>query len=113
MIAGVLTPRQGAIRFDGETLTASPSHVVVRHGITLVPEGHLAFPQMTVLENLRLGAHTRTAARLPELLDRAFALFPRLRRGRERSGPVGSNGHKSYWRITPTRRPTRSVRQSA
>lgn len=78
MIAGVLTPRHGTIKFDNETLTGAPSHVVVKRGITLVPEGRLVFPQMTVLENLRLGAHTRASASLPSLLDRAFTLFPRL-----------------------------------
>jgi len=56
MIAGVLTPQKGDIRFAGEVLTGSPSHVVVRRGITLVPEGRLVFPQMTVMENLQLAA---------------------------------------------------------
>jgi branched-chain amino acid transport system ATP-binding protein len=99
MIAGVLTPRQGAIRFDGETLTGSPSHVVVRRGITLVPEGRLVFPQMTVLENLRLGAHTRTAARLPELLDRAFTLFPRLAERRAQLAGSMSGGEQQMLAI--------------
>ena len=83
MVAGVLKPQHGEIRFDGDALSGSPSHAVVRKGITLVPEGRLVFPQMTVMENLRLGAHTRASARVPALVDRAFALFPRLaeRRG--------------------------------
>ena len=55
MIAGVLSPQKGAIRFGGEVLTGTPSHHVVRRGITLVPEGRLVFPQMTVMENLQLG----------------------------------------------------------
>ena len=59
MIAGVLRPQKGAIQFAGEALTGSPSHVVVRRGITLVPEGRLVFPQMTVMENLQLGAHIK------------------------------------------------------
>src|SRR5690349_8286134 len=58
MIAGVLEPQKGSIRFAGQTLTGQPSHVVVRSGIALVPEGRLVFPQMTVLENLQMGAHT-------------------------------------------------------
>ncbi|HVY15492.1 MAG TPA: ABC transporter ATP-binding protein [Rhodopila sp.] len=83
MLAGVLRPQHGTIRFGGRDITGAPSHVVVRQGITLVPEGRLVFPQMTVAENLRLGAHTRERSRVPTLMDRAFDLFPRLaeRRG--------------------------------
>jgi branched-chain amino acid transport system ATP-binding protein len=83
MIAGVLRPRRGSIRLAGEILTGSPNHVVVQRGITLVPEGRLVFPQMTVKENLQLGAHVKPRSRVPQLIDRAFALFPRLaeRRG--------------------------------
>jgi branched-chain amino acid transport system ATP-binding protein len=83
MIAGVLRPRRGSIRLAGEVLTGSPNHVVVQRGITLVPEGRLVFPQMTVKENLQLGAHVKPRSRVPLLIDRAFALFPRLaeRRG--------------------------------
>jgi len=57
--------------------------VVVRRGITLVPEGRLVFPQMTVMENLQLGAHIKQRAQVAALVDYAFSLFPRLfeRRG--------------------------------
>ena len=83
MIAGVLRPQKGAIQFRGEALAGSPSHVVVRRGITLVPEGRLVFPQMTVMENLQLGAHIKQRAQVAALVDYAFGLFPRLfeRRG--------------------------------
>ncbi|SKA20546.1 amino acid/amide ABC transporter ATP-binding protein 2, HAAT family [Enhydrobacter aerosaccus] len=83
MIAGVLRPQKGDIRFDGEVLSGSPSHHVVRRGITLVPEGRLVFPQMTVMENLQLGAHIKERGRIGALVDKAFTLFPRLaeRRG--------------------------------
>ncbi|HQT78641.1 MAG: ABC transporter ATP-binding protein [Rhodospirillales bacterium 20-64-7] len=83
MIAGVLRPQRGTIRFGGDMLTGAPSHVVVRRGITLVPEGRLVFPQMTVMENLQLGAHIKQRAAVPALVERAFSLFPRLaeRRG--------------------------------
>jgi branched-chain amino acid transport system ATP-binding protein len=83
MIAGVLRPQKGAIRFDGATLSGAPSHHVVQSGITLVPEGRLVFPQMTVMENLQLGAHIKPNGHVGKLVDKAFALFPRLaeRRG--------------------------------
>jgi branched-chain amino acid transport system ATP-binding protein len=83
MIAGVLRPQHGTIRFADQPLTGSPSHVVVRRGITLVPEGRLVFPQMTVMENLQLGAHVKPRSQLAALVQHAFSLFPRLseRRG--------------------------------
>src|SRR5207244_2322791 len=58
-IAGALAPQAGSIRFDGEAIDSRPCHVVVRRGITLVPEGRLVFPQLSVRENLAVGAHTR------------------------------------------------------
>lgn len=83
MIAGVLRPQRGSIVFAGDQLAGSPSHVVVRSGITLVPEGRLVFPQMTVLENLQLGAYVKARNQALALIEQAFALFPRLadRRG--------------------------------
>src|SRR6185312_13046320 len=68
MIAGVLRPQRGTITFGGEALAGSPSHLVVRRGITLVPEGRLVFPQMTVMENLQLGAHTKQRTQVPILV---------------------------------------------
>lgn len=88
MIAGVLRPQRGTIRVSGEPLEGAPSHVVVRRGVTLVPEGRLVFPQMTVQENLQLGAHVRERNGVPALLDRAFTLFPRL--GERRGQLAGS-----------------------
>ncbi|MEO9191020.1 MAG: ABC transporter ATP-binding protein [Acetobacteraceae bacterium] len=83
MIAGVLRPQRGSIVFGGAQLVGAPSHVVVRSGITLVPEGRLVFPQMTVLENLQLGAHVTARRRAGLVIEQAFAQFPRLaeRRG--------------------------------
>ena len=83
MIAGVLQPQKGSIEFAGDLLSGAPSHHVVRRGITLVPEGRLVFPQMTVMENLQLGAHIKQRSKVAALVDYAFGLFPRLleRRG--------------------------------
>ena len=61
-IAGALAPQAGSIRFDGAAIEGRPCHVVVRRGITLVPEGRLVFPQLSVDENLAIGAHTRPPA---------------------------------------------------
>jgi branched-chain amino acid transport system ATP-binding protein len=83
MIAGVLRPQRGTIKFEGEALSGAASHHVVKRGITLVPEGRLVFPQMTVMENLQLGAHIKPRGAIGALVDKAFGLFPRLaeRRG--------------------------------
>ncbi|WIM09631.1 ABC transporter ATP-binding protein [Enhydrobacter sp.] len=88
MIAGVLRPQKGEIRFGGEMLGGVPSHHVVRRGITLVPEGRLVFPQMTVMENLQLGAHVKQRTEVAGLVDKAFRLFPRL--GERRGQLAGS-----------------------
>ncbi len=99
MIAGVLRPQRGSIRFAGETLTGSPSHVVVQRGITLVPEGRLVFPQMTVLENLQLGAHVKPRSQVPALIQRAFTLFPRLAERRSQLAGSMSGGEQQMLAI--------------
>jgi branched-chain amino acid transport system ATP-binding protein len=99
MIAGVLRPAAGSIRFLGEALTGAPSHVVVRKGITLVPEGRLVFPQMTVTENLRLGAHTKPSGAVGGLIEEAFALFPRLRERRGQLAGSMSGGEQQMLAI--------------
>jgi branched-chain amino acid transport system ATP-binding protein len=99
MIAGVLRPQRGAIRFYGEALTGAPSHTVVRRGITLVPEGRLVFPQMTVMENLQLGAHIKQRAETAPLIDHAFALFPRLAERRSQLAGSMSGGEQQMLAI--------------
>jgi branched-chain amino acid transport system ATP-binding protein len=99
MIAGVLRPQRGTIRFEGETLSGAPSHHVVRQGITLVPEGRLVFPQMTVMENLQLGAHIKPRAAIAALVDKAFALFPRLSERRRQLAGSMSGGEQQMLAI--------------
>jgi len=79
MIAGLLRPLTGRITFQDESIEGKPSYEVVERGITLVPEGRLVFPQMTVMENLLLGAHPkRSRANLKQNLERVFHIFGRL-----------------------------------
>jgi branched-chain amino acid transport system ATP-binding protein len=99
MIAGVLRPQRGAIRFGGEALTGAPSHLVVRRGITLVPEGRLVFPQMTVMENLQLGAHIKQRGQVTGLIDYAFGLFPRLAERRSQLAGSMSGGEQQMLAI--------------
>ena len=99
MIAGVLVPQKGAIRFDGQAMTGVPSHHVVRRGITLVPEGRLVFPQMTVMENLQLGAHVKQRGEIGALVEQAFALFPRLAERRSQLAGSMSGGEQQQLAI--------------
>jgi branched-chain amino acid transport system ATP-binding protein len=83
-ISGLLRPRRGEVRFEGERIDRMPCHRVVERGVVHVPEGRKIFPSLTVRENLELGSYTRAArARRAESLERVLALFPRLR---ERAG---------------------------
>jgi branched-chain amino acid transport system ATP-binding protein len=79
-ISGLIQPRSGAIRFAGQSLIGlSPEEITCR-GISHVPEGRGLFRQMTVLENLELGAFQPNArGRMKASLEKAFALFPRLK----------------------------------
>jgi branched-chain amino acid transport system ATP-binding protein len=79
-ISRLLRPRSGTIVFDGHDLTRLSSHEVVELGVIQVPEGRRVFPEMTVLENLRMGSYVKaTRADRPKNLDRGLTLFPRLR----------------------------------
>jgi branched-chain amino acid transport system ATP-binding protein len=94
VIAGALAPQAGSIRFDGEAIEGRPCHVVVRRGITLVPEGRLVFPQLSVLENLNMGAHTRSAADVSRNLDYVLGIFPRLAERRDQFAGSMSGGEQ-------------------
>jgi branched-chain amino acid transport system ATP-binding protein len=79
-ISRLARPRAGSIVFDGHDLTRLNSHQVVELGIVQVPEGRRVFPEMTVLENLRMGSYIKTArADREQNLEKGLTLFPRLR----------------------------------
>lgn len=95
MIAGALRPRSGSIRFGDTKLDGLPSHKVMRHGVVLVPEGRLVFPEMTVHENLLMGAYKEPRkARVHALLDDAYATFPRLKERRTQLAGSLSGGEQ-------------------
>jgi branched-chain amino acid transport system ATP-binding protein len=99
-IAGAIRPQSGRVRFDGKALEGQPSHAVVRRGITLVPEGRLVFPQMTVTENLQMGAHTRSdPAEVAETEARVFEIFPRLAERRAQLAGSMSGGEQQMLAI--------------
>jgi branched-chain amino acid transport system ATP-binding protein len=78
-ISGLLAPRRGSVVFDGRPLNGVAAHEIVARGIAHVPEGRRIFNRLTVRENLTMGAYLRTDADIDADLDRAFALFPRLK----------------------------------
>jgi branched-chain amino acid transport system ATP-binding protein len=99
-IAGALAPQAGSIRFDGEAIEGRPCHVVVRRGITLVPEGRLTFPQLSVLDNLRMGAHSqRSPAVVSRNLDYVLGIFPRLAERRDQFAGSMSGGEQQMLAI--------------
>jgi branched-chain amino acid transport system ATP-binding protein len=83
-ISGLLRPAAGEIRYAGERLDTVPVHDIAALGVGHVPEGRRIFPQMSVVENLEMGAY-RMKGSLAEDKDRAFSLFPVLK---ERSGQL-------------------------
>ena len=79
-ISGLLKPKTGSITFMGKDIAGEPAHKIVREGISQVPEGRRVFAEMTVRENLDLGAFTRTdKAAIASDLDMVYGLFPRLK----------------------------------
>jgi branched-chain amino acid transport system ATP-binding protein len=85
VMSGIFPAWSGNVMFDGANLTRAHYRDVVKAGLIQVPEGRRIFPNLTVLENLALGAFTRGKERRAVNLERALTLFPRLR---ERSGQV-------------------------
>ena len=79
-VAGLLKPRSGKIEFAGEFLVGVPAHTIVGRGMALCPEGRRVFLQMSVRENLEMGAFTRRdAAEVADTLEMVFERFPRLK----------------------------------
>jgi branched-chain amino acid transport system ATP-binding protein len=95
-IAGLVTPEPGgAVTLDGRSLNAVPAHLVLEAGIALVPEGRGIFADLTVIENLRLGAYAlRARANAATNLARVFDIFPRLRERQRHTVATMSGGEQ-------------------
>ena len=88
-ICGLLAARAGSIRYDGADVATVPVHELPRRGLVMVPEGRGIFPQLTVRENLAMGAYARRDAGVEADLERQFEAFPRLReRSRQTAGTL-------------------------
>lgn len=92
-IAGLVKPKSGEIRFKGEHITGKNPTEIVTRGITLVPEGRRIFPDLTVKENLRVGAYLRKDDITPDM-EWVFQLFPRLKEREWQAGGTLSGGEQ-------------------
>lgn len=100
VILGLVRPRAGQVRFDGEAITGRPTPQIIRRGIGSVPEARRIFPVMTVRENLMMGAYTRRdRSAIAEDLDRVLGLFPRLRERLAQRGGTLSGGEQQMLAI--------------
>jgi branched-chain amino acid transport system ATP-binding protein len=99
-VTGLLHPRHGQIMLDGEPIEQLPPHQIVRRGVAQAPEGRRIFPRLTVLENLEMGAYTRTdLAAVRADLDRVMQLFPRLKERAAQQGGTLSGGEQQMLAI--------------
>lgn len=89
-ISGLLKPRNGEIWFDGKQITGLPAHKIVEMGICHAPEGRRVFANITVIENLELGAYIRNdRSGIQKDIDRVFELFPKLKeRAKQKAGTL-------------------------
>jgi len=97
--SGLLAPRSGEILLEGESVRGMPPHLIVRKGLAHVPEGRRVFNRLTVLENLEMGAYTRSDAAVSADLDRVLSLFPRLGERRAQVAGTLSGGEQQMLAI--------------
>jgi branched-chain amino acid transport system ATP-binding protein len=94
-IVGFLRPRVGRVLFNGEEITGLRPDLVLRRGLAYVPQGRIVFPQMSVLENLEMGAYIeRDAARVAAALEQVYTLFPILAERRTQQAGTMSGGEQ-------------------
>ena len=98
-ISGLLAPRDGDVVFEGSSLVGMASHAIVRRGVTHVPEGRRIFNRLSVLENLEMGAFTRSDDEVRTDIDRVFGIFTRLQERRTQVAGTLSGGEQQMLAI--------------
>ena len=94
-ISGLLKPKEGDILFEGESIAGRPAQAIVKAGVSQVPEGRRIFANRTVMENLELGAYSRTDADgIQADMDMVFERFPRLLERKEQAAGTLSGGEQ-------------------
>ncbi len=100
VITGLLTPWRGSVLFKGEDISKVPTHKRVAMGVVMVPEGRRLWPELTVYENLELGAYTKRARdKFNESLELVYSLFPRLKERRNQLAGTLSGGEQQMLAI--------------
>jgi len=98
-VSGLLRARKGQILFDGASIHTWPSHKIVKAGLIQVPEGRHLFRDMTVLENLQLGAYRRGKKNRSQMLEQVFDIFPKLAERRNQQAGTLSGGERQMLAI--------------
>ncbi len=100
-ISGIVNPKSGEIRFNGEVISGKKPDKIVQMGLAHVPEGRHIFPYLTVMENLDLGAYLRKdKENVKKDLEHVFDLFPRLRERKNQQGGTLSGGEQQMLAIS-------------
>jgi len=99
-ISGMVKPSSGRILFEGQDITGMAPHEIVRRGLAHSPEGRLVFANLTVMENLRMGAYLqRDNQWIAAELDHVFGMFPRLKERRDQAAGTLSGGEQQMLAI--------------
>ena len=98
-LSGLLAPRSGEVRFEERPLLGIPPHSIVVKGITHVPEGRRIFNRLSVVENLAMGAYTRSDKGIAEDMEHVFGVFPRLKERRAQVAGTLSGGEQQMLAI--------------
>ena len=93
-VSGLLRRQSGSITYDGKHIEEASPPEIVRHGIVHVPEGRKLFPEMTVIDNLLMGAFTTPQSERPQRLERVFNIFPVLKERRKQIAGTLSGGEQ-------------------
>jgi len=93
-VSGLLRRQSGSITYDGKHIEEATPPEIVKHGVVHVPEGRKLFPEMTVIDNLLMGAYTISQSERPERLERVFSVFPVLKERQKQIGGTLSGGEQ-------------------
>lgn len=94
-VTGLLSPKKGSVVFEGKEITKIPAHKIVSLGMAHVPEGRRVFAQLSVYQNLKMGAYTRKdKAEIDEMLETVYKRFPRLKERQNQMAGTLSGGEQ-------------------
>ena len=93
-VSGLLKPGDGSVFFDGSSIVGVPAHKIVGKGMALCPEGRRIFAQLSVEENLEMGAFTRPGSEIKDSMERVYENFPRLKERYKQTAGTLSGGEQ-------------------